>query len=353
MVAKVVGWHSLLDMQQGYGTLLDPGENTTYYARGWWDGNFTVSEDKSNKNFHRDWDTDNEMSDEDCIRRMGVYDSGSYPSDYPNSYWMKQSNRYGVDTQNLYFGQGTEIIRKNAVGIYPSLFRRYDENYATIFIPPSMKTIEEDAIIASNYVLYVPEGCTVGALYCTDATIRRLIRTRDYKSHDAKYAEAVEIKYYAVANDMESHYVYETEASGDSVKITGFTDSPETAPEQRKSIGSYLMPSEYNNLPITKINPIFYDNEDVRHVVGEIFPSTNLVEIPDNYAKDCIHLMKTSIPSGVTRIGNNAFEHCLKMYNLDVLSTNITYIGDYAFAYCGSHNLADSYENLDHFIDHS
>lgn len=347
MVAKVVGWHSLLDVQQGYGTLLDPGENTTYYARGWWNGNFTVSEDKSNKNFHRDWDTDNEMSDEDCIRRMGVYDSGSYPSDYPNSYWMKQSNRYGVDTQNLYFGQGTEIIRKNAVGIYPSLFRRYEENYATIFIPPSMKTIEEDAIIASNYVLYVPEGCTVGALYCTDATIRRLIRTRDYKSHDAKYAEAVEIKYYAVANDMESHYVYETEASGDSVKITGFADSPETAPEQRKSIGSYLMPSEHNNLPITKINSIFYDNEDVRHVVGEIFPSTNLVEIPDNYAKDCIHLMKTSIPSGVTRIGNNAFEHCLKMYNLDVLSTNITYIGDYAFAYCGSHNLADSYENLD------
>lgn len=347
MVAKVVGWHSLVDMQQGYGTRLDPGENSTYYAGGWWGASFTVSEDESNKNFHRDWDIDNEMSDEDCIRRMGVYDSGSYPSDYPNNYWMRQTDRYGIDTQNLYFGQGTEIIRKNAVGIYPSLFRRYDENYATIFIPPSMKTIEDDAIIASNYVLYVPEGCTVGALYCTDATVRRLIRTRDYKSHDAKYAEAVEIKYYAVANNMESHYVYETEASGDSVKITGFTDSPETAPEQRKSIGSYLMPSEYNNLPITKINPIFYDNEDVRHVVGEIFPSTNLVEIPDNYAKDCIHLMKTSIPSGVTRIGNNAFEHCLKMYNLDVLSTNITYIGDYAFAYCGSHNLADSYENLD------
>lgn len=347
MVAKVVGWHSLVDMQQGYGTRLDPGENSTYYAGGWWGASFTVSEDESNKNFHRDWDIDNEMSDEDCIRRMGVYDSGSYPSDYPNNYWMRQTERYGIDTQNLYFGQGTEIIRKNAVGIYPSLFRRYDENYATIFIPPSMKTIEDDAIIASNYVLYVPEGCTVGALYCTDATVRRLIRTRDYKSHDAKYAEAVEIKYYAVANDMESHYVYETEASGDSVKITGFTDSPETAPEQRKSIGSYLMPSEYNNLPITKINSIFYDNEDVRHVIGEIFPSTNLVEIPDNYAKDCIHLMKTSIPSGVTRIGNNAFEHCLKMYNLDVLSTNITYIGDYAFAYCGSHNLADSYENLD------
>lgn len=347
MVAKVVGWHSLLDMQQGYGTRLDPGENSKYYARYWWDGNFTVSEDTSNKNFHRDWDTDNEMSDEDCIRRMEVYDSGSYPSDYPNRYWMQQSRRYGIATQNLYFGQGTEIIRKNGVGIYPSLFRRYEENYATIFIPPSMKIIEDDAIIASNYVLYVPEGCTVGELYCTDATVRRLIRTRDYKSHDAKYAEAVEIRYYDVANNMESHYVYETEASGDSVKITGFTDSPETAPEQRKSIGSYLMPSEYNNLPITKINPIFYDNEDVRHVVGEIFPSTNLVEIPDNYAKDCIHLMKTSIPSGVTRIGNNAFEHCLKMYNLDVLSTNITYIGDYAFAYCGSHNLADSYENLD------
>lgn len=345
MVAKVVGWHSLVDMQVGYGTVLDPGANVTKYAGGWWDGNFTVSEDSSNKNFHRDWDTDNEMSDEDCLRRMAVYDSGSYPNDYANNYWMKQANRYSIDTQNLYFGQGTEIIRKNAVGIYPSLFRRYDENYATIFIPPSMKTIEEDAIIASNYVLYVPEGCTVGALYCTDATIRRLIRTRDYKSHSAMYAEAVEIKYYSIANNMESHYTYET--SDTSAKITGFADSPETAPEQRKSIGTYLMPNEYNSLPVTEISPIFYDNEDVRHVVGEIFPSVNLTEIPDNYAKDCIHLMKTNIPAGVTRIGNNAFEHCLKMYNLDVLATNITYIGDYAFAYCGSHNLADSYESID------
>lgn len=345
MVAKVVGWHSLVDMQVGYGTVLDPGANVTEYANGWWDGNFTVSEDSSNKNFHRDWDIDNEMSDEDCIRRMAVYDSGSYPNDYPNNYWMRQTNRYSIDTQNLYFGQGTEIIRKNAVGIYPSLFRRYDENYATIFIPPSMKTIEEEAIIASNYVLYVPEGCTVGALYCTDATVRRLIRTRDYKSHNAMYAEAVEIKYYSIANNMESHYTYET--SDTSAKITGFSDSPETAPEQRKSIGTYLMPNEHNSLPVTEISSIFYDNEDVRHVVGEIFPSVNLIEIPDNYAKDCIHLMKTNIPAGVTRIGNNAFEHCLKMYNLDVLATNITYIGDYAFAYCGSHNLADSYENID------
>lgn len=344
ITAKVIGWNSLVDMREGYGTMLDPEYNTSQYALGWWDGNFTVNEHSSNKNFHRDWDTDNEMSDEDCLRRMDVYDSGSYPNDYPNNYWMRQSERYSTATQNLYFGQGTEIIRKNAVGTYPSLFRRYESDYATIFIPPSVKTIEDDAIIASNYVLYVPDGCTVGSLYCPDATIRRLIRTRNYKSHDAMYAEAVEIRYYDVANDMQSHYTYDTTES--SAKITGFSDSPESAPEQRKSIGTYLMPDEYNGLPITEISPIFYDNEDVRHVVGEIFPSENLIEIPDNYAKDCIHLLKSIIPANVTRIGNNAFEHCLKMYNLDFLANNITYIGDYAFAYCGSHNLAETFEDI-------
>ena len=46
MVAKVVGWHSLLDMQQGYGTLLDPGENTTYYAVAWDDSVYSQEDSK-------------------------------------------------------------------------------------------------------------------------------------------------------------------------------------------------------------------------------------------------------------------------------------------------------------------
>lgn len=339
--ATVIGWHSITDdrpdlpalrcydgfksttatMPEGYGKYLfmQPSSCTTY-------------------NYCRDFSA--KYSDYVALGEEGLADlvyRSTYQRNQGNTdYACNEAELYSRSMSYLYFTQGTEEIRTDAVGIFPNLYRKTDDDYATIFFPPSLKQIDADAIKASNYVWYVPTGCTVAANYTTNS-ILKILRTREYRTHNDTYAHQVEIKYYDASNDMTSHYSFEDYA--DYSYIANFAASPADAPNQRKSIGTYLMPSMHNSVPVKYMAPLFSLNEDVRKVVGEVYVSENLEEIPDNCFKGCVRLFRTQIPANVTEIGDSAYEHCMHMYDLDCTASNITTIGEKAFAWCGSHNL--------------
>ena len=98
--------------------------------------------------------------------------------------------------------------------------------------------------------------------------------------------------------------------------------------------GEVVIPSSYNDLPVTAINRSssgFYGCDEITSVV---LPDT-IVEIKDDAFCGCSALESINIPDGVKTIGEDAFSRCSSLKSISVPDT-VTFIGLSAFRSCSS-----------------
>ena len=109
--------------------------------------------------------------------------------------------------------------------------------------------------------------------------------------------------------------------------------------------GDVTIPSTITGLPVTAIGFAVFQSP---------FPSLTSVTLPSgltsigDYAFEYCSLTNVMIPNSVTNIGNFAFSHCWILETLH-LSSSLTSIGNYAFWYCGgltSLAIPDSVTNI-------
>ena len=96
--------------------------------------------------------------------------------------------------------------------------------------------------------------------------------------------------------------------------------------------GSIVVPSSFNDLPITSIGDnAFAWNTQITSVT---LPST-IREIGDLAFRECTSLVSINFPEGLTKIGNTAFGACRSL-NPIILPSSLEIIELYAFSRCSS-----------------
>jgi hypothetical protein len=91
-----------------------------------------------------------------------------------------------------------------------------------------------------------------------------------------------------------------------------------------------VIPSTYNNLPVTWIRDRGFDSyEDMKSIT---IPNS-VTSIGDYAFWGCISLTSITIPNSVTSISNGAFTSCTSLTSI-AIPNSVTSIGDYAFFYC-------------------
>ena len=95
-----------------------------------------------------------------------------------------------------------------------------------------------------------------------------------------------------------------------------------------------IIPSIYNNLPVTSIGDEAFRNCDSLTTVT--FEENSQLTTIGSYAFEyCDSLISITIPSSVTTIGDEAFRNCLSLTNITIPSS-VTTIGNRAFGNCDS-----------------
>ena len=74
---------------------------------------------------------------------------------------------------------------------------------------------------------------------------------------------------------------------------------------------------------------------DLGYSITDIVLNDNIIEIPDGYFANCYNLSRFNIPTRCKSIGDNAFNGCKYIDDLDLSDYNIEKIGAYAFANTG------------------
>ena len=93
-----------------------------------------------------------------------------------------------------------------------------------------------------------------------------------------------------------------------------------------------IIPSEFNGLPVTRINDYaFYENESIISVTI----SGKITEIGDSAFYNCEKLENLVIDSKITKMGDLAFAHCLSLETVSICD-RVEEIGYYAFFECES-----------------
>lgn len=103
------------------------------------------------------------------------------------------------------------------------------------------------------------------------------------------------------------------------------------------TIDTIIIPSTWNNLPITTISPsAFYNCNVLKQITFE--ENSQLKAIGYNAFKNCNNLQEVLIPSSVTSVGSNLFENCTNLTRLAV-----PFIGGISATYFGYIFGASSY----------
>ncbi|HIU90944.1 MAG TPA: leucine-rich repeat domain-containing protein, partial [Candidatus Fimimonas merdipullorum] len=104
---------------------------------------------------------------------------------------------------------------------------------------------------------------------------------------------------------------------GKSYSVTGIGTCTDTV---------IVIPSVYNNLPVTKIAEYAFSNDKIYSVT---IPDS--VTIIDRSAfTACRNLTSVTIGNGVTTIGDNAFNFCINLTSVTI-GNGVTTIGSKAF----------------------
>lgn len=106
--------------------------------------------------------------------------------------------------------------------------------------------------------------------------------------------------------------------------------------------GSY----NYNNKAVVALENtitegMFYQLKEIKN----IYLPKSITKIESDAFRECVSLLTTAIPDGVTAIGDNAFYGCIGIDSF-ILPNSVTTIGDSAFKNCSSLNFIDFPENL-------
>lgn len=82
---------------------------------------------------------------------------------------------------------------------------------------------------------------------------------------------------------------------------------------------------------------------------GEVVLPSGLTEIGDGAFQGCTLLTSLVVPSSVTRIDDSAFEGCENLTSL-VIPDSVTWIGSYAFKNCGKVTVHASAGSYAHYV---
>lgn len=107
------------------------------------------------------------------------------------------------------------------------------------------------------------------------------------------------------------------------------------------SDGDIIIPSIYNNKPVTSIKKGAFKYCEL---ITSVTIPKSVINIEDESFQDCISLVSVNIPSSISNIPKNCFKGCVNLTNINL--GNITTIGDYAFEECRLLNIELS-ENIE------
>ena len=144
-------------------------------------------------------------------------------------------------------------------------------------------------------------------------------------NHDVKSEEAEHIfvnGICSVCGYSEYTITFKLASSGVEYEVAGFSGSGNNI--------SLVIPSTYNNLPVTKIGCNAFIN--CRGLISVTIPE-GVTSIGDYAFSTCTSLKTVIIPSSVKTIGAGAFKFCHVLTGLTI-SDNVTSIGEEAFYFC-------------------
>lgn len=115
--------------------------------------------------------------------------------------------------------------------------------------------------------------------------------------------------------------VYTLAADGLSYIVTGYSKRP----------SEIVIPSTYNNLPVTEIAPYaFYD----LYSLLSIYIPNSVAKIGEYAFYECNYLAQVRLPAGLTELSPHLFESCSALKEITLPET-LEIIGDFAFALSG------------------
>lgn len=94
--------------------------------------------------------------------------------------------------------------------------------------------------------------------------------------------------------------------------------------------GDLVIPSTYNDLPVTNINDYAFYNQTA---ITNVTIQTGIIQIGEGSFSGCTNLETISIPNSVLTIGAYAFTACKSLVSI-AIPDSVTTMGDYAFNNC-------------------
>ena len=271
---------------------------------------------------------------------------------YMNCYYIgNEENPYMVLMSVINPSNSSVIIYEGTLSINEYAF--YDCNSLnTVYIPDSVVTIGSHAFYLCTDLtkVVIGTGTKIISDYafsgCNNLTEIVLPDTLEKISYSAfEYCSSLStVKYRGSRNQWDSIEIdsYNSDFQA-AERLYDYVDSCEfrlnDAGDGYVFVGMgdvyathFIIPSEYNGLPVVEIESgAFSGNKVIRNVT---VPNTITV-IPGSAFSGCFSLVTVNLPTTITEISDYAFENCYALSNIE-LYEGLTRIGSLAFSHCYS-----------------